>query len=105
MKSTSILNETVEQRWNALLGRIVAGDRLTGRIDQIASFGVFVDLGEEFPGFVDVLELDDTPLNIGDAVDVEVLGFTAHNRQIRLAIRNATSPTGRDNSKSMSARG
>lgn len=73
------------------------GDILTGTIDSIKPFGLFVKLGENFSGLVPNKESgvsNRTPLNTvfqpGQSVDVFVLEINLEKRQIGLSLAKAT---------------
>ena len=70
------------------------GDKLTGTISGIQTYGVFVKLDEEHQGLIHISELkhgfvDDLNDNykVGDKVNVIVMGIDEYNQKISLSMR------------------
>lgn len=88
--------ETAE-RWTALKNRLQIGQVVEGVVQHREPFGIFVDLGEDFVGLVEVvclpfppgkaIDVDDYP-EVGETVQARVLQFVDSNRQIRLTMRD-----------------
>ena len=82
--------ESAAVSWND----ISPGKVYTGTVTRIEKFGVFVDIGAERPGLVHVSELASGYVNspsdvvqIGDSVEVRVLGVDRRKRQIDLSMK------------------
>lgn len=74
------------------------GDKLTGTISGIQSYGVFVKLDDTHQGLIHISELKhgfvsniDERYKIGDKIDVVVMGIDEYNQKISLSTR-ALSP-------------
>lgn len=83
----------VEMNWKD----IRAGMRVTGKVVRVESFGAFVDIGAERPGLVHVSELSTEyvpsagdVVQVGEEVEVEVLGVDKKKRRIRLSMKEST---------------
>ena len=70
------------------------GQVYTGRITRLENFGAFVDIGAEREGLVHISELSHDYVkhpsevyNVGDEVQVQVLGFSKRKRRIDLSIK------------------
>lgn len=70
------------------------GQTYTGRITRLENFGAFVDIGAEREGLVHISELSHDYVkhpsevhNVGDEVQVQVLGFSKRKRRIDLSIK------------------
>lgn len=70
------------------------GDRLTGTISGIQSYGVFVKLDDEHQGLIHISELKhgfvsdlNSKYKVGDKVDVVVMGIDEYNQKISLSMR------------------
>lgn len=66
----------------------------TGRVNRLENFGIFVDIGAEREGLVHISELSHDYVkhpselyNVGDEVQVRVLGFSKRKRRIDLSIK------------------
>lgn len=70
------------------------GDKLSGTISGIQSYGVFVKLDDEYQGLIHISELKhgfvsdlNSKYKVGDKVDVIVMGIDEYNQQISLSMR------------------
>lgn len=70
------------------------GKVFTGTVKRLENFGAFVDIGAEREGLVHISELSHdyvrTPgevVNVGDEVQVQVLGFSRRKRRIDLSMK------------------
>lgn len=70
------------------------GQVYTGRINRLENFGAFVDIGAEREGLVHISELShgyvkhpSEVYNVGDEVQVQVLGFSKRKRRIDLSVK------------------
>jgi len=70
------------------------GDKITGTISGIQSYGVFVRLDDEHQGLIHISELRhgfvadlNSKYRVGDKVDVIVMGIDEYNQKISLSMR------------------
>lgn len=70
------------------------GDKITGTISGIQSYGVFVRLDAEHQGLIHISELRhgfvadlNSKYRVGDKVDVIVMGIDEYNQKISLSMR------------------
>lgn len=70
------------------------GQVYTGRISRLENFGAFVDIGAEREGLVHISELSHDYVkhpsevqNVGDEIQVQVLGFSKRKRRIDLSAK------------------
>lgn len=85
--------------------KLKLGDELEGQVSSVASYGAFVDLGENRTGLVHISELANAfvknvtdHVSIGDTVRVRVLGITHGGQRISLSMKqsDAVRATGYD---------
>jgi small subunit ribosomal protein S1 len=72
----------------------------TGTVVRVEKFGAFVDIGVEHPGLVHVSELANgyvgnpsDVVNVGDQIEVKVIGVNRRKKQIDLSVRALEQPT------------
>jgi len=82
--------------WNDFVASHKPGDVVKGKIARFASFGAFVELGDNLEGLCHVSELSDERVNkpedavqIGQEMDFKILRIDAENRKIGLSARAA----------------
>ena len=70
------------------------GDKITGTISGIQSYGVFVKIDDEHQGLIHISELKhgfvadlDSQYKVGDKVDVIVMGIDEYNQKISSSMR------------------
>ncbi len=87
------LEESQKEERKTFMDEVQAGQRRTGKISSIVSFGAFVDLGG-MDGLVHLSELSwkhvdhpGTVVEIGQEVEVEVLGIDRERERISLSIK------------------
>ena len=80
--------------WNSVESNVKVGDILRGTVVSIMSFGAFVDVGNNLEGLVHISEIAyqrvnsvEDVLNVGDVVNVLVLGVDLERRRISLSIK------------------
>ncbi|MBI5960535.1 MAG: S1 RNA-binding domain-containing protein, partial [Chloroflexi bacterium] len=81
--------------WNEIAVNNVFG----GTVVRVEKFGAFVDIGAERPGLVHVSELANSyvgnpadVVNVGDQIDVKVIGVNRRKKQIDLSVRALEQP-------------
>ena len=82
--------------WNEFVATHKAGDVVKGKIARFASFGAFVELGDNLEGLCHISELADERIGkpedsveIGQEMDFKILRIDAENRKIGLSARAA----------------
>ncbi|HXT63150.1 MAG TPA: 30S ribosomal protein S1 [Pyrinomonadaceae bacterium] len=82
--------------WNDFVASHKPGDVVKGKIARFASFGAFVELGDNLEGLCHVSELSDERVNkpedavqLGQEMDFKILRVDAENRKIGLSARAA----------------
>ena len=82
--------------WNEFVASHKAGDVVKGKIARFASFGAFVELGDNLEGLCHISELADERIGkpedsveIGQEMDFKILRIDAENRKIGLSARAA----------------
>lgn len=75
-----------DARWDDLIASVALGEHRVARIVRVERWGALVDLGLEFPGFIDSLHLGDDieAYRVDDEWEVEVIQFAEYNNQIRV---------------------
>ena len=89
-----------DQTWDDVKQLFPVGTEVTGVVQSVHPFGVFIDLGVSFPGLIMVPELagespkqiEDYP-QIGQMVSAKVLWHRDSNQQVCLT-QKSFSPTG-----------
>jgi small subunit ribosomal protein S1 len=82
--------------WSGVADAYHEGDVLSGKIVSLADFGAFVEIAPGLEGLVHVTELSWTGrihhprevLNMGQEVQVKILGVDVENRRLSLSIRH-----------------
>jgi small subunit ribosomal protein S1 len=81
--------------WESVAERFPSGQRMSGKIASVTDYGAFIELEPGVEGLVHVSEMTWSKrmkhpsklVNVGDAVDVEVLGVDPKNRRISLGMK------------------
>jgi len=80
--------------WEKLLQEYKVGDLISGRVQQITDFGVFINLAPGIDGLIHVSELDkeyvshpDAGITVGNEVTTEIVGIDREKRRVRLSLR------------------
>ncbi|HWS87446.1 MAG TPA: 30S ribosomal protein S1 [Pyrinomonadaceae bacterium] len=81
--------------WESVAERFPSGQRMTGKIASVTDYGAFIELEPGVEGLVHVSEMTWSKrmkhpsklVNVGDTVDVEVLGVDPKNRRISLGMK------------------
>src|SRR5215471_198672 len=92
------IKELEPNAWNDFVASHRPGDVVKGKIARFASFGAFVELGDNLEGLCHVSELSDDRVNkpedavqLGQEMDFKILRIDAENRKIGLSARAAAS--------------
>ncbi len=84
--------------WQGIAGRYSVGQKLSGKVTNIADYGAFVEIETGIEGLVHVSEMSWTKKNVppakivsvGQMVDVQVLEVDADKRRVSLGIKQCT---------------
>ncbi len=84
--------------WQGIAARYVVGQKMSGKITNLADYGAFVELETGIEGLVHVSEMSWTKKNvppaklvtIGQQVDVQILEVDADKRRISLGLKQCT---------------
>lgn len=83
--------------WNDFVATHKPGDLVKGKIARFASFGAFVELGDNLEGLCHISELSDDRVakpddvvQLGQEMDFRILRIDAENKKIGLSARAAT---------------
>jgi small subunit ribosomal protein S1 len=85
--------------WSAVSDRYPVGARVTGRVVSLTDYGAFIELEPGVEGLIHVSEMSWSKrikhpskiLNVGDAVDAQVLGVDPQARRISLGLKQIES--------------
>jgi small subunit ribosomal protein S1 len=90
------IKELEPNAWNDFITTHKPGDIVKGKIARFASFGAFVELGDNLEGLCHISELSDDRVNkpedvvqIGQEMEFRVLRIDAENKKIGLSARAA----------------
>ncbi len=89
------MKQLEENPWGGVADKFPVGKVATGRVSNIADYGVFIDLGDGVEGLVHVSELSWVKKNqnpnklvkVGDEVKVKVLEIDSEKRRISLGMK------------------
>jgi small subunit ribosomal protein S1 len=88
------LKQTKPDPWKELLQEHKVGDMVSGKVQQITNFGVFVNLAPGIDGMIHVSELDEEYVPhpekialVGDDIKAEIVEINREKRRIRLSVR------------------
>ena len=88
------LKQTEPDPWKKLLGEYGVGDKVSGRVEQITNFGVFVNFAPGVDGLIHISELDkeytshpETVTSVGSQIEAKIVEIDTEKRRIRLSIR------------------
>jgi small subunit ribosomal protein S1 len=83
--------------WNGFVATHKPGDLVKGKIARFASFGAFVELGDNLEGLCHISELSDDrvakpedAVQLGQEMEFRILRIDAENKKIGLSARAAT---------------
>jgi small subunit ribosomal protein S1 len=96
------LKQVKPDPWEKLLQEYKVGDLISGRVQQITDFGVFVNLAPGIDGLIHVSELDkdcgahpDAAVAVGAKVTTEIVEINREKRRIRLSLRQLKKKAGK----------
>lgn len=92
------IKQTLPDPWQDVVARYPIGARVAGRVVSLMEYGAFVELESGIEGLVHVSEMSWTKrvrkaadmLNVGDQVEVVVLGIDLQNRKISLGLKQVS---------------
>jgi small subunit ribosomal protein S1 len=97
------LKQTSEDPWKKMVEGYPVDAILEGTVTKLVPFGVFIELGDGVEGLVHISEMAkghvETPnqvVEVGDKVQVKVMGVNAEKRRISLSMRAAAEDLGYD---------
>jgi ribosomal protein S1 len=84
--------------WELAKARLHAGSRVSGKVVARYIFGIFLDIGVDFPALLEIIQfnpplkrrpvvLEDYPA-VGSMIDARVVAFNDRNRQVGLTQRD-----------------
>lgn len=85
-----------EETWREVKQQLPVGSMIEGRVIRHEAYGMFVDIGIECEGLIQIVDIsDDRPVTpddyppIGALVVARVLGFKENGHQVRLGIKRS----------------
>ncbi len=92
------IKQTLPDPWQDIAARYPEGTRVSGKVVSLMEYGAFIELEPGVEGLVHVSEMSWTKrvrkasdlLNVGDQVDVVVLGIDLQNRKISLGLKQVS---------------
>lgn len=87
---------TGEPSWDDMAYMVAVGDRRTAKVLRVDRWGLLVDLGLPFDGFIDRLNVGDELERFypGLEIDVVVVQFAEYNHQIRVHLDKGAETSG-----------
>ncbi|MEZ6052980.1 MAG: hypothetical protein R3C02_16595 [Planctomycetaceae bacterium] len=76
---------TTDMAWDRLTKRLHVGQLIHGQVEETQMYGVFFDVGFQFPAFMDVIDARHHSYQVGEDVCLKIVQLADHNRQIRVA--------------------
>jgi small subunit ribosomal protein S1 len=93
------LKQAQEDPWATIAATYAVGQKVTGKVSKLASFGAFVELAEGIDGLVHISQISDDRvqkvkdvLSPGQEVEARVIKIDAVERRIGLSIKAAAIP-------------
>lgn len=90
------LKQVQEDPWTALAAKYSIGQRVTGKVSKIASFGAFIELGDGIDGLVHISQISEERiqkvrdvLQPGQEIEARVIKVDPADRKIGLSIKAA----------------
>lgn len=93
------LKQAQQDPWSGIQSRFRVGQKVTGKVSKVASFGAFIELAEGIDGLVHISQISDDRvqkvrdvLQPGQEVEARVIKIDAVDRKIGLSIKAAQVP-------------
>ncbi len=93
------LKQAAEDPWTSVVSKFKVGDKVSGKVTKVASFGAFVDIGEGVDGLVHISQLSDghvervkDVIDVGDHVEARVVRIDRAERRVGLSIKAGEIP-------------
>ncbi len=90
------LKQAQDDPWSTISTRYNVGQKVTGKVSKLASFGVFVEIEDGIDGLVHISQISDQHiekvkdvLNVGQEVEARIIRIDAVERKIGLSIKAA----------------
>ena len=90
------MKQAQDDPWNTIGSRYAVGQKVTGKISKIASFGAFVELDGGVDGLVHISQISDEPverirdvLKPGQEVEARIVRIDRDDRRIGLSLRES----------------
>ena len=90
------MKQAQDDPWNTIGSRYAVGQKVTGKVSKIASFGAFVELDGGVDGLVHVSQISDEPverirdvLKPGQEVEARIVRIDRDDRRIGLSLRES----------------
>ncbi|MBT3295915.1 MAG: 30S ribosomal protein S1 [Verrucomicrobia bacterium] len=93
------LKQAAEDPWTSVVSKFKVGDRVSGKVTKVASFGAFVDIGEGVDGLVHISQLSEghvervkDVLDVGADVEARIVRIDRAERRVGLSIKAGEIP-------------
>jgi small subunit ribosomal protein S1 len=93
------LKQAAEDPWTSVVSKFKVGDKVSGKVTKVASFGAFVDIGEGVDGLVHISQLSDSHvervkdvIDVGDDVEARIVRIDRGERRVGLSIKAGEIP-------------
>ena len=93
------LKQAQEDPWNTIVSRYNIGQRVSGAVSKLTSFGAFVEIEEGVDGLVHISQISDQhvekvqdALGVGQQVEARIVKIDRSERRIGLSIKAALLP-------------
>ena len=93
------LKQAQEDPWNTIVSRYNIGQRVSGTVSKLTSFGAFVEIEEGVDGLVHISQISDQhvekvqdALSVGQQVEARIVKIDRSERRIGLSIKAALLP-------------
>jgi len=88
------IKQTESDPWEKVVHKYVIGDVISGRVQEITDFGIFINIMPGIDGFIHVSELDkdyvshpNKVASVGDEIKAQIVEIDKEKRRIRLSVR------------------
>jgi small subunit ribosomal protein S1 len=93
------LKQAAEDPWTSVVSKFKVGDKVSGKVTKVASFGAFVDIGEGVDGLVHISQLSEghvervkDVLDVGADVEARIVRIDRAERRVGLSIKAGEIP-------------